>query len=57
MACSVSASASPIPKVDVGKDGIVAVTPNDGTAFTWDGIRVDRPVAHRLRPIVSVDPA
>ena len=28
-----------ITKVDVGFDGIVAVTPNGGTAFTWDGIR------------------
>ena len=27
-------------KVDVGKDGVVVVTPNGGTAFTWDGIRV-----------------
>jgi len=28
-----------VTKVDVGHDGIVVVTPNGGTAFTWDGIR------------------
>ncbi len=29
-----------IDKVDVGFDGIVVTTPNGGSAFTWDGIRV-----------------
>jgi hypothetical protein len=29
-----------ITKVDVGFDGIVVTTPNGGSAFTWDGIRV-----------------
>jgi hypothetical protein len=29
-----------ITKVDVGFDGVVVTTPNGGSAFTWDGIRV-----------------
>lgn len=29
-----------IDKVDVGFDGTVVTTPNGGSAFTWDGIRV-----------------